>query len=157
MELTSPCKKIQWCLEGGVGASSTCFWASERQNETELSMCRVSATLTSSQGWLSVWIQLLSSTWTHLKMKNLVIRCLGHTVKGPKINKTFEEKSWQILWPTALTPPWCRNTPRLSSAEHGENTLAIYSVSVLIFVSLQHSGHWPENVIQKMCFLLQNI
>lgn len=58
MELT-PCNKVQWCLSGGTVVHASEPVRGKVTELKELSMCRVGATLTCSQGWLSVELRFV--------------------------------------------------------------------------------------------------
>lgn len=71
MELTLS-NKVQWCLRGGTVLHASEPVRGKVAERKELSMCRVGATLTCSQGWLSVELPDLIVT-THRSNKEKIL------------------------------------------------------------------------------------
>lgn len=125
MELT-PCKKVQWCLRGGTVVHASEPVRGIVTQLKELSMCRMGATLTCSQGWLSVEL-CHPSTWPHRWKWGIFGDQMTMTYRGA----TEQRNSLHV--PTCWKWKWRGRTHRLSAAGRGHGTGTVYTVSICIW------------------------
>lgn len=157
MELTSPCKKSSvmsggrgWGWGWGLWHMLLSQWEAERDGTEHVqSGCYINIFTRLAQCVNSASFFNMNS-FRDEEPGDQMFRT--YRVIGQKKNKDLKRKFDRFCCPPLTHLPHdtvmkvMLNTPRLSSAEQGEVTLAIYSLSVLIFVFIQHSGHWAENI-----------